>query len=136
MSKLGFIAIACLCLSAAIHADEDRSRPRIQVEAINPWTHLDLVNDPDNFQFPRWCLDMSFLRVYENGQPASTPDHFRWRTEDFEAGEPVIVAGHPGSTQRLLTVAQLRRLRDVELPRRLLIGSELRGRMVEWGKRG
>jgi hypothetical protein len=92
--------------------------------------------DPDNFQFPRWCLDMSFLRVYENGQPASTPNHFRWRTEDFEAGEPVFVAGHPGSTQRLLTVAQLRRLRDVELPRRLLIGSELRGRMVEWGKRG
>ena len=51
MSKFRFIAIASLCLSAAIDADEDRSRPRIQVEAINPWTHLDLVNDPENFQF-------------------------------------------------------------------------------------
>ncbi|MFP6590349.1 MAG: metallophosphoesterase [Candidatus Latescibacterota bacterium] len=51
MSKFRVIAIASLCLSAAIDADEDRSRPRIQVEAINPWTHLDLVNDPENFQF-------------------------------------------------------------------------------------
>ncbi|MCH7944837.1 MAG: serine/threonine protein phosphatase, partial [Armatimonadetes bacterium] len=51
MSALRYVAIASLFLSAAISADEDRSRPRIKVEALNPWTHLDLVNDPENFQF-------------------------------------------------------------------------------------
>jgi hypothetical protein len=51
MNALRYVAIASLFLSAAISADEDRSRPRIKVEALNPWTHLDLVNDPENFQF-------------------------------------------------------------------------------------
>ena len=40
--------------------------------------------DPDNFNFPRWCLDMSFLRVYEDGKPASTPNYLQWRTEGLE----------------------------------------------------
>ena len=54
--------------------------------------------DPDNFNFPRWCLDFSLMRVYENGKPARTPDHLRWRVEGPRAGEPVFLAGHPGST--------------------------------------
>ena len=72
--------------------------------------------DPDNFQFPRWCLDMSLLRVYENGKPASTPDHLSFEWAGAKEGEPVFVAGHPGTTQRLLTVAQLKTQRDVLLP--------------------
>lgn len=90
--------------------------------------------DPDNFQFPRWCLDMSLLRVYENGKPASTPTHLTVRWEGANEKEPVFVAGHPGTTQRLLTVAQLKRERDVVLPFWLIRYVELRGRMIQYSK--
>ena len=92
--------------------------------------------DPDNFNFPRWCLDMSFLRVYQDGKPASTPDFLRWRRSGPEAGEPVFITGHPGSTNRLLTSSQLRLLRDVVYPLWLLRYSELRGRMLAWQNTG
>jgi hypothetical protein len=73
--------------------------------------------DPDNFQFPRWCLDMSLLRAYgPDGKPAATPGFLSFRPEGANAGELVFVAGHPGSTDRLLTVAQLETQRDVVLP--------------------
>jgi len=92
--------------------------------------------DPDNFQFPRWCFDMSLLRVYVNGQPAATPHHL---TIDFagpKAGDPVFVAGHPGSTDRQLTVAELKALRDRRLPQALLRAAELRGRYIQFAKTG
>ncbi|MGD8375730.1 MAG: S46 family peptidase, partial [Acidobacteriota bacterium] len=92
--------------------------------------------DPDNFNFPRWCLDMSLLRVYEDGKPASIETFLPWRRSGPEAGEAVFVAGHPGSTRRLDTVAQLEHLRASMLPQWLLLASELRGRMVEWGRTG
>lgn len=92
--------------------------------------------DPDNFNFPRWCLDMSFLRAYENGMPASTPRYLRWRQAGAQEGEPVFISGHPGSTNRLLTVAQLRFLRDVTVPIWLLRYSELRGRLQEFATKG
>ncbi len=89
--------------------------------------------DPDNFNFPRWCVDAAFLRVYDDdGKPARTPDYLRWRPEGPEAGEAVFVSGHPGSTQRLLTVAQLEMLRNVILPDWLLRNSELRGRYIQF----
>ncbi len=88
--------------------------------------------DPDNFNFPRWCLDMSFLRAYEDGKPAQTPNYLRWRTGGPKAEEPVFITGHPGSTDRLLTVNQLKFQRDVMLPLWLLRYSELRGRMMAW----
>jgi hypothetical protein len=88
--------------------------------------------DPDNFNFPRWCLDMSFLRAYEDGKPASTPNYLRWRQGGPKAAEPVFISGHPGSTNRLLTMSQLKMQRDVVLPLWLLRYSELRGRMLAW----
>jgi hypothetical protein len=88
--------------------------------------------DPDNFNFPRWCLDMTFLRAYEDGKPAQSPNYLRWRAGGPKAGEPVFITGHPGSTDRLLTVAQLKFQRDVVLPLWLLRYSELRGRMMAW----
>jgi hypothetical protein len=93
--------------------------------------------DPDNFQFPRWCLDMSVLRAYgADGKPASTPSFLSLKPAGPEAGEVVFVPGHPGNTDRLLTVAQLLELRDTFLPRWLLRTSELRGRLIQFGKTG
>ncbi len=90
--------------------------------------------DPDNFQFPRWCLDMSLLRAYENGKPAATSTHLRIEWAGAAEHQPVFVAGHPGTTQRLLTVAQLKTQRDMYLPFWLLRYSELRGRLVQYSK--
>ena len=90
--------------------------------------------DPDNFQFPRWCLDMSLLRAYDNGRPAAVPAHLTIAWSGAAAGEPVFVAGHPGTTQRLMTVAQLKTQRDVFLPFWLLRFSELRGRLIQYSK--
>jgi Peptidase S46 len=92
--------------------------------------------DPDNFNFPRWSLDFSLLRAYENGKPAHTPQYLRWQPQGPQAGEPTFVAGHPGSTSRLLTVPQLKFQRDVSVPSFLIRNSELRGRMIQWGKTG
>ncbi len=92
--------------------------------------------DPDNFNFPRYCLDMAFLRAYENGRPARTPDHLAWRSDGPAEGEPVFISGHPGSTERLLSLAELKFHRDVFLPHWLLRYAELRGRMIQYGKTG
>lgn len=88
--------------------------------------------DPDNFNFPRYNLDMSFLRAYEDGEPAATPNHLVWRRDGATAGEPVFVVGHPGTTQRMLTMSELRHLEEVEIPMWLLRYSELRGRLLQW----
>ncbi|HET9389421.1 MAG TPA: S46 family peptidase [Steroidobacteraceae bacterium] len=91
--------------------------------------------DPDNFQFPRWCLDVAMLRAYDaNGKPAQTPDHFDINPAGPDAGQLVFVSGHPGATERLLTVSQLETLRDVDLPDGLLRAAELRGRYIQFGK--
>jgi hypothetical protein len=92
--------------------------------------------DPDNFNFPRWSLDFSLMRVYENGKPARTPDYLRWRPDGPKAGDPVFVAGHPGSTSRLLTAEQLKFQRGVSIPSYIARNSELRGRMIVWGTTG
>jgi hypothetical protein len=90
--------------------------------------------DPDNFQFPRWCLDFALLRAYRDGRPAPTPEHLSIDFTGPAAGEPVFVAGHPGSTDRQLTVAELVTLRNRVLPPGLLRSSELRGRYIQFGK--
>lgn len=92
--------------------------------------------DPDNFNFPRWALDFSLLRAYENGKPASTPNHLKWRIEGPKTGEPVFVAGHPGTTNRLWTTAQLKLYRNTVIPAYLIRNTELRGRMIQWSKTG
>lgn len=91
--------------------------------------------DPDNFEYPRYDLDMCFFRVYENGKPAKIKDYLRWSREGVQAGEPVFVSGHPGHTSRLDTVADLTLDRDVLLPQAL---NYLRRREVllsSWGAR-
>jgi hypothetical protein len=91
--------------------------------------------DPDNFQFPRWGLDMTILRAYENGQPARIAEPLRIDWDGAQEGEPVFVAGHPGRTDRLFTVPELKAQRDAVQPLWLLRASEFRGRLIEFGKR-
>ena len=90
--------------------------------------------DPDNFNFPRYALDVGFLRLYENGQPIKTANYLKWNPNAPKEGEPVFVAGNPGSTQRLMTVSQLETLRDLTLPITQAMRSELRGRMIRFGE--
>jgi hypothetical protein len=90
--------------------------------------------DPDNFQFPRWSLDFAMLRAYENGKPAPTPNYLRIDFAGPHANELVFVSGHPGSTSRLETRAQLKFDRDVSLPLTLLRNSELRGGYMQFSR--
>jgi len=92
--------------------------------------------DPDNFQFPRWCLDMSILRVYENDKPAKTPNRLRFNWAGPDPGDATFVSGHPGNSDRLLTLAQLELQRDTFMPFWLMRFSELRGRMLQYSKSG
>jgi V8-like Glu-specific endopeptidase len=86
--------------------------------------------DPDNFNFPRYALDASFLRAYENGRPVSTPAHLTWTARAPIDGEATFVVGNPGSTQRLYTLDHLAMLREQVLPMRVATYSELRGRLI------
>ena len=86
--------------------------------------------DPDNFNFPRYALDGSFLRAYENGKPVATPAHLTWAARAPIDGEATFVVGNPGTTERLLTGSQLAFAREVTAPIDSLLFSELRGRLI------
>lgn len=92
--------------------------------------------DPDNFNFPRYDLDMALLRVWDDGKPAVVADWFRVDEAGPAEGDPVFVTGHPGSTQRELTVAQLSALRDQILLDNLLRTAEYRGVLLRYRTEG
>jgi hypothetical protein len=92
--------------------------------------------DPDNFNFPRYAIDASILRAYENGQPVASRDYFAIKPAGAAAGELTFTLGHPGATQRDLTVAELEAVRDLRLPRALFLVSELRGMLEQYRQSG
>jgi hypothetical protein len=92
--------------------------------------------DVDNFEYPRMSLDVSFFRAYENGQPAKTPDHFRWNPDGPKEGDLVFVTGHPGTTNRLETLAKLRHRRDHTLPYTLARLRALEAATHQYAERG
>ena len=72
--------------------------------------------DPDNFEYPRYDLDMCFFRVYENDQPLKTEHHLKWSPAGSKKNELIFVSGHPGRTNRQNTLAELEYLRDTGYP--------------------
>jgi Peptidase S46 len=93
--------------------------------------------DPDNFEFPRYNLDVTYLRVYADGVPLDTrANYLRYAAHDAAPGDLTFTAGHPGSTDRPDTVAHLAFRRDVTLPRELFQQSELRGILTEFRTKG
>jgi V8-like Glu-specific endopeptidase len=92
--------------------------------------------DPDNFMFPRYDLDVSFLRVYEDGKPAHMDHFFKWSPAGVKEGDLTFVSGNPGRTSRQMTIAQLEYQRDVAIPESLMRLAELRGLLTEFQRRG
>jgi Peptidase S46 len=75
--------------------------------------------DPDNFTYPRYDLDITFFRVYENDTPVHLDNYLEWSKTGVKDGDLVFVSGHPGGTDRLKTVAELQFLQNVDYPSRL-----------------
>ena len=72
--------------------------------------------DADNFEFPRYNLDVCFFRAYEDGKPARVPNHLTWARQPVAAGDLVFVSGHPGHTDRGNTLVEVLAMRDRRLP--------------------
>jgi len=90
----------------------------------------------DNYTFPRWGLDFALLRVYENDKPCR-PEHFlNWTKGGLKANDLVIVSGHPGSTFRQQTLAQMQFARDYSIPYRMRSQERQKAAILEYGKAG
>lgn len=92
--------------------------------------------DYDNFTFPRYDLDITFFRVYENNQPAKVEHYLKWASKDVTEGDLVIVPGFPGSTARLLTAAQIRYHRDAGNPVQMQVWTSRSAALKKYSARG
>ncbi len=91
--------------------------------------------DPDNFTYPRYDLDITLFRIYENDSPLKTEHYLKWNTTGLKEGDLVFASGHPGSTGRLLTYAQMEFLRDVRYPFAIANYERRRRLLTEFGAR-
>jgi len=92
--------------------------------------------DPDNYGYPRYCLDVSFFRVYEKGKPLKTDHYLKWSREGLKEGDLVFASGNPSTTSRLLTFSQLEFLRDVSYPFMITKYEGLRDCLTEFSDNG
>jgi hypothetical protein len=92
--------------------------------------------DPDNFEYPRYDLDITILRAYENDQPAHVKNYLSFSRGGVKEGEPVFISGHPGRTERLLPVAALEGMRDVTTPPRVEGMERMERALLDYSKRG
>jgi hypothetical protein len=90
--------------------------------------------DPDNFEYPRYDLDICFFRAYEDGKPAKVEHYLEWSPAGSKEGDVVFVAGHPGRTDRLNTVASIEHLRDVRFPFLLDFLKKKEALLLEFGR--
>jgi hypothetical protein len=91
--------------------------------------------DPDNFEYPRFDLDVCMFRVYENGKPAR-PEHFlKWNARGPNDDELTLVSGSPGRTDRQLTVDELAQTRDFEVPNLLGLFNRREVMLLAWSGR-
>ena len=88
--------------------------------------------DADNFTYPRYNVDVSMFRLYENDKPAETPNYLKWSAKGSSDGELVFTSGHPGATQRLNTVAHLKYRRDLALPFAIASGEMREAAVKKW----
>jgi hypothetical protein len=92
--------------------------------------------DYDNFTYPRYDLDFAFFRVYENDKPIRTDNYFKWSKSGPVEGEFVVAPGNPGSTSRMLTVAQLRYQRDAGNPLQMQVWTSRRDALTRYAAQG
>jgi hypothetical protein len=92
--------------------------------------------DQDNFTYPRYDLDITLFRIYENGQPFKSDNYIKWSTTGVREGDLVLCSGHPGSTGRLLTYSQIEFLRDTSYPFNIANLKRRQTFMHEYAKRG
>jgi Peptidase S46 len=91
--------------------------------------------DPDNFEYPRYDLDICIFRVYENGQPAKIEHYLKWNSNGPNDGDLTFVSGSPGRTERQLTVDELIDRRDREVPTWLQMFNRREVLLNAWGQR-
>ncbi|HWE39597.1 MAG TPA: S46 family peptidase [Isosphaeraceae bacterium] len=92
--------------------------------------------DPDNFEYPRYDLDICFFRAYEDDKPAKVEHYLEWGVDGTKEGDLVFVAGNPGRTDRLNTVAHLEFLRDHSFPFTLDVLRRREKSLLDYGKKG
>ncbi|MEP6710035.1 MAG: S46 family peptidase [Verrucomicrobiota bacterium] len=91
--------------------------------------------DPDNFEYPRFDLDICIFRAYENGQPAKIDNYLKWNSKGPSEGELTFVSGSPGRTDRQLTVDEIADRRDREVPNWLRLFNRREVMLLAWGQR-
>ena len=92
--------------------------------------------DPDNFTYPRYDLDITLFRIYENDKPLASKHFLKWNSSGVKEGDLVFASGHPGSTGRLLSIAQLEFLRDTAYPWTIASYERRRALLKDFGRQG